>query len=107
MEGNLKDCGEVVRELSLFYEAIKEDHRIGPTHISIYMAIFHIYNLNAFSNPVNVTRSRLMELAKISGLATYHKCIRELQEYGYIKYSPSFNPSVSSKVFLFPSTFII
>lgn len=103
MEGNPKDCFGIVKELSLFYEAIKGDHRIGPTHISLYMAIFQLYNLTSFSNPVMITRAKIMEQAKISGLATYHKCIRELHEYGYIQYVPSYNPSISSQVFLFPS----
>lgn len=100
MEGSLKECGGIVKELSLFYEAIKEDHRIGPTHISLYMAIFQLYNLNEFNNPVRITRARLMELAKVSGLATYHKCMRELNEYGFIIYLPSYNPSISSLVYL-------
>ncbi len=41
-----------------------------------------------------------MEVAKISGLATYHKCIKDLHDYGYIQYEPSYNPAVSSQVYL-------
>ena len=29
---------------------------------------------------------------------TYNKCMKELQEYGYIRYKPSSNPQVGSKV---------
>ena len=39
-----------------------------------------------------------MEAAKINGLATYHKCIRELHEYGYIDYHPSYNAAICSQV---------
>jgi len=94
-----------VKELTSFYSAIREDNRIGATHISVYMALFQFYNLNGFQNPIQITRSRVMEIAKISGLATYHKCMKELAEYGYIEYRPSFNPSVSTEIcFLFVQT---
>jgi hypothetical protein len=64
------------------------------------MALFQFYNLNKFSNPVSITRRAVMELAKISGLATYHKCIKDLNEFGYIQYIPSYNPAISSRVVL-------
>jgi hypothetical protein len=89
---------EKVKELTEFYSAIREDQRIGPTHISLYMALFQFYNLNQFQNPVNITRAVLMGVAKISGLATYHKCIKDLNDFGYIQYMPSYNPSISSQV---------
>ena len=91
---------EELKSLTDFYAAVKEDNRIGTTHISMYMALFQLYNLNAFSNPVCISRSLVMDLAKISGLATYHKCIKELDAYGYIQYLPSYNPAISSRVFI-------
>ena len=91
---------EQVKELTAFYSAIHDDNRIGATHISLYMALFQFYNLNKFRNPVNITRAALMEIAKISGLGTYHKCIKDLVEFGYIKYNPSYNPAISSQVYL-------
>ena len=39
-----------------------------------------------------------MEVAKISGLATFHKCIEDLNDFGYIQYLPSYNPATSSQV---------
>ena len=41
-----------------------------------------------------------MRLSKIGALGTYHKCIRQLQEFGYIIYEPSFNPYKGSLVHL-------
>lgn len=91
---------EQVKELTNFYAAIKSDPRIGTTHISLYMALFQFYNLNRLENPIQITRTAVMEGAKISGLATYHKCMRDLVEFGYIVYQPSYNPSISSQVIL-------
>jgi len=91
---------EQVKELTSFYSAIKSDPRIGTTHISLYMALFQFYNLNRLSNPILITRTAVMEVAKISGLATYHKCMKDLNDFGYIKYEPSYNPAISSQVYL-------
>jgi replication initiation and membrane attachment protein DnaB len=87
-----------VKELTRFFNAIREDPRIGTSHISLYMAFFQIYNLNGLKNPVNFSRKRVMELAKISGFATFHKCLTDLSGLGCIEYFPSFNPSIPSKV---------
>lgn len=91
---------EGLQELTSFYDRIKDDHRIGPVHISLYMAILHLYQLNGFANPVPVSRALLMELAKIRGLATYHKCIKELHEAGFIQYLPSHHARKPSLIFL-------
>ena len=91
---------ERVKELSNFYRAISVDHRIGPLHISLYMALFQLYNMNEFCNPVQMTRASVMKMAKIQGLATYHACMRYLNDSGYIEYKPSFNPAISSQVYL-------
>jgi hypothetical protein len=62
------------------------------------MALFQLYNLNGFRNPVSIYRKRVMEVAKISGLATFHKCIKDLHGFGYIQYLPSYNPAIESQV---------
>jgi replication initiation and membrane attachment protein DnaB len=89
-----------VKELTSFFSAIREDNRIGTSHISLYMTLFQFYNLNQFKNPIEITRARVMEIAKISGLATYHKCMRDLAQFGYIQYMPSYNPALGSQVCL-------
>ena len=40
----------------------------------------------------------MMKLSKIAALGTYHKCIKDLQDFGYIEYLPSFNPYKGSLV---------
>ena len=91
----------VRKEFSTAFVQISNDDRVTVWHISIYIAILFIWYENGYKNPVPVTRKWIMRLAHISSIATYHKCIRELQEFGYLIYSPSFNPSVGSRVSLF------
>ena len=73
-----------VRELSSFFEAIRQDNRISTSHIALYMSLFECWNQNEFQNPVFIRTQQIMKSAKISGLATYHKCIKDLHAYGYI-----------------------
>jgi hypothetical protein len=42
-----------------------------------------------------------MKVSKIQSKATYHKCIRELNDFGYLSYHPSYNPFKGSLVYLF------
>lgn len=85
--------------LTDFYETIADDARIGVTHICLYMALLHEWNLDANPNGISIDRHTLMKNARISR-KTYHKCMIELQQYGYIKYEPSSNPMVKSRVYL-------
>lgn len=86
--------------LTEFYEAIIDDVRINTTHISLYMALLQLWNLNQGKNPITISREIIMKMAKISARHTYNKCINELREYGYIIYYPSSNPSICSTVHL-------
>jgi hypothetical protein len=91
---------EPANQLSIFFEAISKDGRIRTRHISLYMAMIRYWMGNGFQNPVPVSRSRLMKASKIASPTIYHKCIRELKEYGYIKYEPSYHPLEGSRVYL-------
>lgn len=87
-----------MEQLADFYEAIADNARIGTSHICLYMALC---NAVGFVNGelIEVNRNRLMQNARISR-KTYNKCMNELQEYGYIRYEPSLNPSRQSRVYL-------
>lgn len=95
-------CVKSIHELIEFFVAIREDPRISPVHISLFMAIMQHWNDNDCKNPIRVFSHQLMKLAKISGVATYHKSIRELDEYGYIKYQPSYNHFSGSLIYINP-----
>lgn len=90
-----------IRHLTGFYDLIQQDERLNPTHISLYLALFQFWNVNHFQNPISISRNEMMRLSKISALGTYHKCIKQLQEFGYIEYIPSFNPYKGSLVNLY------
>jgi hypothetical protein len=90
----------LVKQLSAFYRKVEADKRIGVTHISLYMALFQMWSLQNCVGPLAITRAELMPVAKICGRGTYHKCIKDLEEYGYIEYKPSPRPFSKSLVWL-------
>jgi hypothetical protein len=94
--------GDQAQLLSAFMETIRDDPRIGPAHISLYVSLIsHWYEKN-FENPLYVFSHEIMPLCKISGTATYHRSIKELHRYGYIRYVPSYNHFLGSLVYFIP-----
>ena len=86
-------------ELHLFLSTIEEDARITSAHISVYMALWKKWVETDYKEPLSFFRSDLIGICKISSLNTYHKIIRQLHEYGYIKYMPSYNHFLGSLVY--------
>ncbi len=90
-----------MKQLFLFLKTASEDPRIGPIHISLYAALIGLWEQKNKENPLTIFSKDIMSLCKISGVATYHRSIRELHQYGYIKYVPSYNHFIGSLVYLF------
>ena len=90
---------DALQPLSDFFLAIERDARIGITHIGIYAALLQYWKEHQYKNPIQVFSYEIIRIAKISASATYHKSIRDLSEFGYIKYEPSFKRNQGSKVY--------
>lgn len=84
--------------LTSFMEKIKGDRRIGSTHIGLFTAAVHYSTTAGGINPIKAYSREIMSLAKISALRTYCRCLKELDEYGYIKYFPSKKKNVPSSI---------
>ncbi|MDB5006046.1 MAG: hypothetical protein JWP45_439 [Mucilaginibacter sp.] len=92
----------ISRKLASYNDLIKRmgsDKRVLATHVSLFTALFIFWQRGGFVSPFAITRKTVMAYAKIASIATYHKCIRELDEYGYIRYQPSFHPQKGSLVY--------
>ena len=92
-----------LNHLSILLRRLTADVHLRPCHISLYTALCQTWLENGCKNPFNISRRRVMKLARISSLATYHKVIRELTSYKYILYKPSFHPLKGSEVSLLES----
>jgi hypothetical protein len=87
-----------IKHLTGFFKKTAAIENINPSHISLYLALFQCWNINRFKNPITINREEIMISSKIKSKATYHKCMKELQALGFIKYTPSFNPYLGSEV---------
>jgi len=74
------------------------DNRLLSTHFSLFTGLYIHWQYNGFESPFKITRRELMNCSKIASIATYHKCIRELSAYGYIRYQPSYHPQKGSMI---------
>ncbi|WP_421873012.1 hypothetical protein [Marinoscillum sp.] len=77
---------------------ITEDKRLHATHVSLYISLFTLWNLNRFENPISINREEVMKISKIGSRNTYHKCLKELDQFGYLEYLPSHNPLKGSLI---------
>lgn len=92
-----------ISHLSAFYTRVYADTRLTPHHISLYSALFQLWNSARFENPFQVNRQELMMLSKIGSVNTYTRCLKELDAWQYVRYSPSRNISVGSRVAIITS----
>jgi len=90
-----------IKHLNKAMQQFYDDDRLLSTHISLYMALFQVWNQNRFANPISINRTEVMRSAKISSLSTYTKCLRQLHDWQYIEYIPSHNPLTGSRVNLY------
>lgn len=91
---------EILETLSNFFSKISKDERISSTHIAVFVGLIQ-YSINhEFKNPIQVFSHEIISIVKISG-ATYFRCVKDLNEYGYIKYEPSFKRTRGSKIYIY------
>lgn len=96
----MKGMNYIMHMNAVFYQ-FSIDNRINPTHISLYIALFQIWNLYHFPERFFINRQEVMELAKIGSKSTYHRNIRELSHWAYFFYEPSQNKFKGSQIMMF------
>ncbi|RNL90112.1 hypothetical protein ED312_06720 [Sinomicrobium pectinilyticum] len=90
-----------IKHLNGVFSQFSKDSRLNPTHISLYIALFQLWNTNFFKEEFYINRDEVMQYAKIGSKSTYHRCIKELNHWNYLLYIPSHNPFKGSKIKMF------
>ena len=85
--------------LSRFFDAIEKDPRVNSTHIGVYAALLQCWVKQGCPGPLEAFSHEIIRVAKLSSRDTYFKYIRELNEYGYIRYERSFNRNFRSRIY--------
>jgi len=82
------------------FEKMDQIPELKPHHISLYMALFRLWNWAQFENPIIIHRQEVMKMARIKSPTTFSSAMKDLKTYGFVKYKPSNDPEVNSKVYL-------
>jgi len=77
---------------------IAEDPRISAAHVSVFVGLWKLWIEYGNQYSLTFVCQEVKGLSKISSNSTFHKRIRELHNYGYIEYFPSFNHYQGSQV---------
>src|SRR5680860_595017 len=85
-------------QLNAAFELFNNDIRIKQGHITLYLAFFQKWNREFFKKTITVNRELIMERAKIKSKTTYHNYLKDLNDWGYLQYFPSFHPARGSKI---------
>ncbi len=87
-----------ITHLNAFFEQVSGDGRLTAYHISLYLALFRQWNACRFSHRFAISRAEMMDLARIGSANTYARCMKELADWGYIRYKASSNLHRGSEV---------
>jgi hypothetical protein len=89
-----------ITTLAKAFITLSRDERVQVKHISNYIALLYLWVQHNYGNQFPITRREVMKLAHVSSSGTYHKAIKQLQEFGYIHYVPSYNRFSGSQIVL-------
>lgn len=81
-----------------FFRNSRADARLNVWHLALLFAILALAAEQQRLKSIAVSRRMLMLLSHIHTIPTYHKYLKEIQDWGYIMYRPSFHPGVRSEV---------
>lgn len=90
-----------ITQLNTVLELFNRDERIKQGHITLYLAFFHKWNREYFKETLTINREFIMERAKIKSKTTYHNYLKDLNEWEYLKYYPSYHPARGSRIKMF------
>ena len=90
-----------IKHLNGVFQQFSKDNKLNPTHISLYVALFQLWNNNYFKDEFYINREEVMSFSKIGSKSTYHRCIKELSYWKYLLYTPSHNPFRGSRIKMF------
>jgi hypothetical protein len=78
-----------IRHLENFLAIVNAGDMIHFGHVSLYVSLFRIWNLNYFINPFCPSRNEIMSHAGIRSKDAFYRNLKELDAMDLIRYYPS------------------
>lgn len=85
-----------IRHLNSFFAQVRKDNRLRANHVSLYTALFQVWNQYHFQHAFPILREEVINLCRIGSRSTYVQCLKDLHAYGYIIYQPASQPYAPS-----------
>ncbi len=83
--------------LEFVFSLWDEDQRMTHIHMALYLVLFRQWSRYKFSDSFLVSRSQLMDQARINSRTTFTRLMLDLQNWDYIEeYHPQHNPKLKS-----------
>lgn len=79
-------------------KALQLTKKCRPNHISVYEALFSLWNHYRFPTEFSINRAEMMKLSCIGSKNTYTKVMKQLHEWKIVHYLPSYDPLMASKI---------
>nr|WP_042295401.1 hypothetical protein [Nonlabens ulvanivorans] len=80
------------------FNKIAQSKHISSREVALYYSLLGYWNKFWFPELLSIRREDLLNYSKIGSVNTYLKAMRNLDKYGFIKYLPSKNANLGSKV---------
>ncbi len=74
------------------------DERLTVSHMALLFAILILCRRENGYREIQTSRKVLMSKSHIGSLPTYHKCLKDLERFKYLLYSPSYHPKKGSSI---------
>ncbi|MDR0228920.1 MAG: hypothetical protein LBI72_07640 [Flavobacteriaceae bacterium] len=87
-----------IKHMNTWYQLTNVNPEVKPTHISIYLALFQLWNTNRFSEVFIISRAEIMNMAKVGSTTTFSNVMKDMVRWGWIVYEPSQSKYGQSKV---------
>lgn len=91
-----QDVNYIIHHKNVNIKLMEDD--VSCIDVSIYNALFLLWNRCDFDTDLSINRNDVMKLSKVGNANTYTKSLKKLHEKKYIIYKPSNNPLIGSKV---------
>ncbi|WP_343745078.1 hypothetical protein [Chitinophaga sp.] len=91
-----------IRHLNAFFAQVRKETRLQANHVSLYLALFQVWNYHRFQNPFPILREEVMSLSCIGSRSTYVRCLKHLDNCRYIIYVQARQAYAASYVSIIP-----
>lgn len=85
--------------LPRFFVGMDRDPRMSRSHVALYFSLIRQWANSGFQGTVQLYAKQGAKEAKMS-ISTYYNCLRDLHDFGYVYYIPSFKNNEASTIYL-------